>query len=227
VTTETTMNNELYYEEGIGSRDRRSWLLFVLDGKVVLFEGATVPGVAAVVGTGFRKSGKWSTTTYRLALCPGVTALLGRMGWETGTFREGLGALAKAPTDTWPELAAGLGVGVPEAQAFLRAFRPTEAAYLDEVDAVLDAVDAAGDGASTIKVSFGGPTKRQAAEGFWARQAVPGGGELVLAEGAPLTGSSWIVPGAVRLEGRAGRILDIVHGRGHGGGYVTVTLALA
>jgi hypothetical protein len=222
-----TMTNELHYEEGIGSRDRRSWLLFVTAGEVTPFAGETIPGVAAVVGTQFRKNGKWSSTTYRIVLAPGVCALSGRMGWETGTFREGLGALAKAPTDTWAEVAAALGVGVPEAQAFLRAFRPTEAAHLDEVDAVLDAVDAAGDGASTIKVSFGGPTKRQAAEGFWARREIPGGGELVLAEGAPLTGSSWAVPGAVRLEGRAGRILDIVHGSGHGGGYVTVTLALA
>lgn len=126
----------------LGSRDRKPWLLLVREGRVHVFSGENIPGVVAVVGTDYCKNGKWSYTTYRLELATGVRAIDGRDGWETGRFVEGLCAAVgfSRPIDRWTDVAEALGVAVPEAMRFLRAWRPKAAARLDEVDAALKTV---------------------------------------------------------------------------------------
>jgi len=110
-----------------------AWLLLI-GNEVFPFEGKPIAGLVAVLGTSYQKAGKWSSTTYRLALAPGVKYIQGVTGWETGTFAEGLAeATHVSHVDTWEELAGALGVPIPSAQRFLRAWRPQAAEALDEL----------------------------------------------------------------------------------------------
>jgi hypothetical protein len=89
-----------------------------------------------------KKNGKWSSTTYRLALADGVRTISGHEGWEQGSFREGLTkALSDHPaTDQWSEIANALGVSLAETQRFLREWR---AEHLDKIEADLAALNSA------------------------------------------------------------------------------------
>lgn len=224
----------LEWSDELGPRSRAAWLLLVKGDEVTAFAGRDLPGLVAVRGSDFRRNGKWSHTTYRLLLAPGVRAISGRNGFETGTFAEGLRSAVRAPApiDTWAEMAAALGVSVPGAMAFLRAWRPKAAEALDIATAkVAEALDAAEEAASsdlaieTVTVSFGAPTKRQAAAGFWtAPKAVPGHPDAEVYLVNPDAG--WTAPGNVALRGANGAVTSVRHSSGHGGGYVTVAVSV-
>lgn len=133
------------WSDQMGSRSRTSWLLLIKDGKVQVFSGSSLPGWAVVRSSKFVRQGKWSHTTYELALADDVRAIAGRQGWETNTFAEGIASVtraAKTPT-TWPEMAACFGVEREAAEAFLRAWKPKAAELLDNVEAELAALEAA------------------------------------------------------------------------------------
>ncbi len=174
--------NKIEWSNGIGNRSRSSWLLFVRGDQVIPFNGENITGVVVISGTDSEKAGKWSHTTYRLQIADGIRVIAGRDGWETGRFVEGLGAATGCATpDTWPQVALALGVSVPSAMEFLRAWRPKAAARLDEVEqALADLEDACVTNATpedpvSVVVSFGGPTNREIGNGFWeSPKVVPG-----------------------------------------------------
>jgi len=211
----------------MGHRRRDSWLLLIdSQGKISLFSGQTIPGVAAVKGRDFCKMGKWSHSTYRLVLSPGVRAISGRMGWETGSFREGLAdATGRAHCDRWADVADALGVTLSEAQTFLREWLPEEAEELDQIEADLETVDeAAGpDGAKIVAISFGGPTNRQIEAGYWNWPVIvrdSTGQEVGWVVPDPELG--WIQP---IVRGNV-RVLVSERARGYPGGYVSLRLAV-
>jgi len=210
-----------------GPRGRYPWLLFVdRNGTVHWFRGYSIPGIAAVVGHDYEKAGIWSGSTYRLEVAPGVRAIAGRDGWETGSFREGLArAAGRAHCDRWVDVADALGVTISEAQAFLRDFAPSEAVELDQVEADLETVDGAAgpDGAEIVAVSFGGPTNRQIDAGYWASPVVvrdATGREVARVYPDPEVGWDRPVP-----EGQV-RVLASERSRGYHGGYVSLRLAV-
>lgn len=140
----------LEWSDEMGSRGRAAWLVLVKGGTITAFAGASIPGLVAVLGSQYRKNGKWSHTSYRLALAPGVTAIRGQDGWEEGTFCEGLAQAARdidgyrPPVDSWSEVAKVLGVSVCEAERFLRNWNRRGARFsvekLDESAAALKAL---------------------------------------------------------------------------------------
>ncbi|HHX27907.1 MAG TPA: hypothetical protein GX716_02735, partial [Firmicutes bacterium] len=116
------------YSDQLASRRRRAWAIVIGPGdELEVFTGESIPGKVAVVGCDYEKNGVWSHHTYRLAVADGVRFLTGHFGFETGTFREGLRAATGQPTDRWHEVANALGVSLPVAQDFLRAWLPKEA----------------------------------------------------------------------------------------------------
>jgi hypothetical protein len=221
----TTIN----YSDGIGSRSRRPFLLFIRGEEVIGFRGENIPGVMVVRGTDYTKNGKWSQTTYRLELADGFRHISGRDGWETGRFVEGLrSAVGGSAIDTWADVANALGVSVPAAMTFLRSWRPEAAEALDKVDEALSELDDAAVAADaesdtqTVVVSFGSPTRRARADGFWTNpKAIPGGGELRLIDAE----KGWTLEN-VAVHGITGKVLSTTHASGHGGGYVSVTVAV-
>lgn len=226
-----SVSSAFNWSNQLGHRGRKAWLLLIQGEKIVVFEGQTIPGLVVVRGTDFHRNGKWSCTTFRLELAPGVRAISGLDGWETGRFVEGLRAAVKCdqPIDTWADVANALGVSVPGAMAFLRSWRPKAAAALDEVDAQLTALDEAADAAEaeaetvTVVVSFGAPTRRQRAEGFWhSPKSIPGHpGRIELVDAS----RGWVKEN-IRVVGMIGTVLSAEHASGHGGGYVSVSVAV-
>lgn len=224
-----TTNTEFEWNNGIGSRERRAWLLLIKGERVEVFTGADVSGFAAIIASSYKKDGKWSSTTYRIGLFPGVRAIAGMDGWETGKFIEGLrSAAGVAKVETWSDVGSALGVSVPAAMKFLREWRLKAAEALDEVDSKLTALEDAtadADGeVETTTVSFGSPTRRRREEGFWTSpKSIPGvDGEVELVDPA----GGWTL-GNVRVTGCAGQVLSVTHSSGQGGGYVAVVVAVA
>jgi len=128
------------YSNRQGKRDRVAFLVFVKEGVLTPFSGVSIPGFCAVVGDHFTKDGKWSHTTYQIALAAGVTAIQGHSGWGTGLMSEGVAAATSRPANSWAELAAALGATLDSVQVWIRTAAPRSASTLDERDAALAAL---------------------------------------------------------------------------------------
>jgi hypothetical protein len=212
-----------------GSRDRKAWLLLIKEGQVLSFRGSDIPGVCAVVGTDYKKDGKWSFTTYRLLLAEGVSAVPGRAGWETGRFTEGLGSAMGCKTpDTWSEVAGLLGVSVPSCMSWMRVSIPSAAERLDKVEEAIQMLETASDSADqkesiTVTLSFGCPTRRQSDEGYWdAPKEIPGYKGSI----SKIDPEEGWYEGNIRVSGITGTVISAVHSRGRAGGYYDITLAV-
>ncbi len=218
----------ILWSNEMGERGRGAWLLFIKDDEVIVFRGQNIPGVVVVRGTDYTKNGKWSHTTYRLQLVPGVRQIAGYSGWETGRFVEGLGsAVGCATPDTWADTAKALGVSVPSVMEFLRSWRPKAAAKLDEVEQALADLEEASSQQETdsviVTVSFGSPTNRAISDGYWvAPKAIPGyNAEIHLKDRS----QGWN-EGNIEVVGISGTILSVKHSAGMHGGYYAVSVAV-
>lgn len=222
--------SSLSWSNEMGHRSHSAWLLLVKGEEIVSFGERTMPGWVVVLGTDYRQNGKWSHTTFRLELAVGVRAIAGHNGWETGRFVEGLRSAVRGnePIDRWPDLANALGVSVPAAMSFLRQWRPKAAEALDIVDAQLEALEAsvpAGEVVDTvtITVSFGSPTNRAIADGWWSapKQITGQKAQLRLIDST----KGW-EKGNVVVVGMTGTVLSAVSSSGMHGGYRAVTVAV-
>lgn len=218
----------LTWSNGIGNRSRKPFLLFVKNDKVMVFTGELIPGICVVRGTDYTRSGKWSHTTYRLEVAPGVRVISGHDGWETGRFVEGLGAAVRVKTpDTWVETAEALGVSVPSCMDFLRSWKPKMAEKLDEVDQAMTALDEASADAENdpiiVTVSFGCPMNREIRNGYWDNPKSIPGYEGVIQKISLEKG--W-VEGNIKVVGIQGTVISVKHSSGHHGGYYAVSVAV-
>lgn len=215
------------WSDGIGSRRRNPFLIFVRGDEIIPFRGENINGVVVVRGTDYTKSGKWSYTTYRLQLADGIRHIAGRDGWETGRFVEGLAsAVGCATPDTWADTAKALGVSVPSAMEFLRSWRPKAAEKLDEVEqslAKLEEVSEQETDSVIVTVSFGSPTNRAIREGYWeSPKGIQGyNAEIHLKD--PSNGWS---EGNIEVVGISGTVLSVKHSSGMHGGYYAVSVAV-
>lgn len=213
------MKTKVIYSDQLASRRRRAWAIVIGPGdEIELFTGESIPGKVAVVGYDYEKKGVWSHTTYRLAVAEGVRFLSGHFGFETGrTFLEGLRTATRKPTDRWHEVANALGVSLPVAQEFLRAWLPKEAQRLDQVEADLASLDEASPtGAATISITYGSPTRAARERGFWEWPV-----RILNEDGQEV--------GRVSPEGEPSgqvKVLKRETSSGYGGGYVSLLIAV-
>jgi hypothetical protein len=118
--------------------------------------------------------------------------------------------------------ANALGVELAECQRFIREWRPKAAEHWDEVEAGLDSLDAAAPetDAVTVTHSYGSPTRREEAAGFWTWPTVVkvAGAEVGRVIPAERFGE-FVVEGQIRL-------LDVVRSPGRHGGSLTLKLAV-
>jgi len=219
--------DQIKWSDGIGSRERSPFLLFIKGDEIIPFDEKDIDGVVVVRGSDYTKNGKWSETTYRLQLEDGIRHIAGRSGWETGRFVEGLGDAVGCDTpDTWADTAKALGVSVPSAMEFLRGWRPKAAEKLDEVEqalAKLEEVSEQGTDSVIVTVSFGSPTNRAIEEGFWeSPKTIPGyEGEI-----RKLDSRKGWVDGNIDVVGIDGIVLSVKHSSGMHGGYYAVSVAV-
>jgi hypothetical protein len=133
---EDAMSNEITFCDGLLPGGRRPRLYFT-DGltAAVKFAGATIPGIAVVLAAQYKKDGKWSKTTSRIALADGVralrlcSALHSQFGDEFGS---------------WAELAGALQLPRNIAEQVVRAEYGATAARLDAAEAALLALSPSG-----------------------------------------------------------------------------------
>jgi len=224
---EAEMEN-ITWSDGIGSRGRNPFLLFVRGDEVIVFRGQDIPGVVVVKGTDYTKNGKWSHTTYRLRLADGIRHIAGRDGWETGRFVEGLGSAVGCDTpDTWADTAKALGVSVPSAMEFLRSWLSKAATKLDEVEQSLAELEEASAQQETdsviVTVSFGSPTNRAISEGYWeSPKGISGfSAEIRLKDRE----KGWN-EGNIEVVGISGSVLSVKYSAGMHGGYYAVSVAV-
>lgn len=123
---------EYAYNDGLCSGGRRPRLWLVKGQRAVKFTGSPVDGMVAIAGENFQKNGKWSNTTYRLLLAPGVRPL---------HFLSPLHGVWGESYPTWGELASDLGLPLDVAQAIVREEYPKTAQRLDEMDAFAASID--------------------------------------------------------------------------------------
>jgi len=215
------------WSDGIGSRSRSPFILFVRGDEIISFGGSDIPGVVVVRGTDYTRNGKWSHTTYRLQLANGIRHIAGRDGWDSGRFAEGLASAAGCKTpDTWADTAKALGVSVPSAMDFLRSWRPKAAEKLDEVEqalAKLEEVSEQETDSVIVTVSFGSPSNRAIREGYWeSPKAITG----YAAEIRLLDPSKGWTEGNIAVVGISGTVLSVKHSSGMHGGYYGVSVAV-
>lgn len=219
--------NKIEWSDGIGSRGRGPFLVFIKGDEIIPFDGKNISGVVVVRGTDYTKNGKWSHTTYRLDVADGIRHIAGRSGWETGRFGEGLGsAVGCATTDTWAETAKALGVSVPSTMEFLRGWKPQAAEKLDKVEqslVALEEVSGQGTDSVTVTVSFGSPTNRAIADGYWeSPKTIP----RYAAEIRKTDPAGGWAEGNIEVVGISGTILSVKHSAGMHGGYYAVSVAV-
>jgi len=80
-------SREIGFNDGIESRSRHTRLLLYTRNNVYQFNGSSIEGVCAIIGTPqYHKNGKWSSTTYRIQLAAGVKHSQIRQGWDSGLY---------------------------------------------------------------------------------------------------------------------------------------------
>lgn len=206
------------YNDGLYSAGRRPRLYLAKGGEVVKFQGENVFGWTAIVAARYEKNGKWSNTSYVLDLANGVRPLyfLSPMHQAWGDDYESWGGVAEA-----------LGLPVDVAQRVLREEYPATASRLDQLEAFALQLEEKGEEAEVVVVSFGSPTNRQIAAGYWGepkKGMTADGREVVVKPGAGSAGGDWYNPEIVAPTGA--KVLEASHKPGMHGGYWTIKVAV-
>ncbi len=145
-------STELIYNDKIGPRERKAYLILIKDGRAYPFTGVDIAGVVAILGCEHHKDGKWSNRDWRLLLAPGVTYKSGREDFNSGHIVPGV--------VSWAEAATKLGCSVASVREVVRHYHPWEAEELDDVEAKVAEVDDMSEAAEVRTLSFGSPSNR-------------------------------------------------------------------
>lgn len=76
----------LTYNDGLSPRSRRKKLFVGKGEQIHEFKGQTIQGIVVVCKTGYEKNGKWSNTTYHLALDDAAWHYEDKQSWEEGNW---------------------------------------------------------------------------------------------------------------------------------------------
>ena len=92
------MTNEIKWQNGNTCGGGRNCLLVrMADGSVIEFTGRTIPGAVVVLTEDYEKNGKWSNTTFRLAVADTVKAIPVHSPWtkEAASYAEAADKLSR------------------------------------------------------------------------------------------------------------------------------------
>jgi len=116
---------EYEWKDGLRPGGRRPRLYFVVNNKATKFNGKSLERICVVRSAQYKQCGKWSNTTYRLALAPGVRVL------------ELLSPLHQNWGDqfgSWEEAAAAIKLPLDETKRIIGQEYRTSSARLDRVE---------------------------------------------------------------------------------------------
>lgn len=202
------------YNDGMLPGGRRPRLYLARGAEVRKFEPSRADGWYAVVTTFGDKCGKWSNTTWTLELAPGVRPIL-MVSPMHGIWGERL--------SSWGEVVSELGLPVEVAREIVRNEYVGTYERLERIEAFAASVADTAE-TETVIVSFGAPTNRQIAAGYWTqpKSGKTSDGREVTVEPGP---TGWDAPVAVAPEGA--RVVGSRHTPGMHGGYWAVEVAVA
>lgn len=210
----------MYYEynDGLLPAGRLPRLYLAKGGEVMKFTGSNIFGFCAIAKSKFEKNGKWSNNTYQIDLGPGVRALH-FVSPMHGVWGDNLGS--------WGEVAEKLGLPVDVAQTIIRSEYKGTAERLDKLEEFALSVESQGATTETVVISFGSPTNRSIADGYWekSKSSEASDGRIVTVEpGKNEYGADWSNPFVVVPEGA--KVLSSHHKPGMHGGYWTIEVVV-
>ncbi len=208
------------YNDGLLPGSRHPRLYLAKAGKAIKFTGENIPEYCAIASAQYEKRGKWSNTTYLLALAPGVRPI---------KFVSPMHGVWGDSATSWGEIARELMLPIEEVRKVIRQEYRGTAERLDKIEEFALAVEAEG-GTTTeiVVISFGSPTNREIHEGWWGE---PKYGEAC--DGLPIvvepsmgeSGPNWEKP--VIVEPSVGAtIIGSSHFPGMHGGYYHIEVAV-
>jgi hypothetical protein len=203
------------YNDGLLPGGRSPRLYLAKGTNVKKFTGENIPDYCAVVTAQYEKAGKWSNTDYSLMLSPGVRPLH-FVSPLHGVWGDALGS--------WGEVAERLQLPIETAKAIVRFEFIETASRLDKLEEFAVAGEEKGNDVEVVVISFGAPTNRQIAAGWWAAEKVgmTSGGRTVTIK--PGKDGDWENPIVVEPEGA--KIISATRSPGMHGGYRTVEVAV-
>lgn len=198
---------------------RRYPRLYLAKGdEVRKFEGKNLDGFCAIKTSEFELAGKWSNTTYALALAPGVRPIT-FLSPLHGTWGDNLGS--------WAEVAETLGLSIETARTIVRAEYPRTAERLDKYEAFANQIDQDGGDTEIVVFVFGSPANKFRQQ-FWSepksRQTSDGRTVTIAPSPDDPIRHGWYKP--LLVEPADAQILDVRHSPGHHGGSFTIRVAV-
>ena len=128
------MPSEMRWKNGNTCGGGRNCLLVrMADGSVVEFTGRTIPGVVVVLTEDYEKNGKWSNTTFRLAVADTAKVVPVHSSWtkEAASYAEAAEILTRM---------FGQDVSAASAEKLIRSGWEKAAKRIDETAAALTAM---------------------------------------------------------------------------------------
>jgi len=213
--------NEITYNNGLRHGGIYPRLYLVLDDQIHKFRGLAIDGVCVVAGEKFEKNGKWSNTTYRLLLAPGVRAVYleeERRGIWGGSF------------ESWASVAADFGTSIDVARQIVTKEYPWTAERLNQIEQFAMACEFAGHDSEVVTITFGSPNRKNDTRQFWhsPKRTITSTGLVVTVTPPPsdLPRGEWLDASKLRVEPLGAQIVDVVHRRGHRGGVYEIRVSV-
>lgn len=201
------------WNDGMLHGARTPRLFFVKDGKIHQFSGENIENVVLIKSRDYNKNGKWSSTSYDLAVADnvGIWIAIAKMHngyWDQyATWEEAMSHVV-SETGKMPEMEELKRV---VKDIYYRAYERFEAN-----ESALTSFEVS----DSIDFVFGGPTKAQTLNGYWESTKTSEVGVLSLPKGM-----SWLEAKSKDIVCPSGYVCtNITHKSGYNGGYCTVQL---
>lgn len=205
------------WNDGLKPGGRTPKLYLAKGGEVVKFKGVNIPNFCAIAAQKYEAGGKWSNTTYRLELAPGVRAIY-FLSPLHGTWGDDI--------ENWGQACETLALPIEKVQRILREEYPRTAKRFDDLEAFVASTGVDTD-VEVVLVSFGSPNARDVREGYWAKpkssRASDGRTVTVRPVEGPY-GPEWAKAEVVAPKGA--KIISTRHSPGMKGGYWTIEVAV-
>lgn len=204
---------EYKFNDGLchAGRTPRLYLCNPSNDDYIKFIGSSMEGFCQVKSQKFQKNGKWSNTTYVIALYPFIKPVY-MLSPMHGTWGEGF--------TSWLQVMDEFSLSLEKCKEIVRYEYKKTAERLDGIEAFENALPKSVDMECVI-INFGRPTNRQIAEGYWSSPKsgkTSCGEEVEISPGDDFGG--WSIS-----KGPEGSIIsDISHSPGMHGGYVRVKI---
>lgn len=195
------------YNDGLKPCGRYPHLYLAKGNDVVLFTGHDIDGFVMIITELYEKGGKWSNITFKLQLLPGVRPLY---------FLSPMHGIWGEEYETWGEVVEELQLDLPTTKKVVANLYRRTADRLDKLERMIVDIEKTDYCTEIVNVSFGAPTNRAIANGYWETPKsayASDKSEVIVAPGE----NGWNNP--VLIQPKNGNIISNQYSPGMHGGY--------